>query len=370
MSRALHFHIYCHGAAGLNNVLMSIENGMILGKLLDRKVIFYQGTNKLWSGNRSPQYTNKYIQDIYNINADFVFGDIDKTIKSIPINLTDGLIYHTDYPDKDFIFGRKSIFNIEDFHNYNNVRTKSHLTLSFYSYLFFLNKNKHEFLVKYLAENIQPKSFYIDYQNRLFNLAKMHLGEFNVIHVRRGNTMGTSGLIPFNDEGEVVGGISVPEFWKDIPVSTFIDNLVFNLDINTPLIILSDEPESFYSPIIQRYKKVIILNQNLDSFYGLSLNRFEELEKWFIFSLLGVKAKNFIGTQGSTYSSLIQRQRLLNNPNESFRFLYLQKEYLRLEKDLSMREICKGKYSWNKVYPKDIISPAWSREWPEAVISY
>ena len=114
MSRFLHFHTYCDGAAGLNNFLMSIENGLIIWKLSNRRFNFYKVKNKLWSGNKIPQSTNKYIQDIYDIDGDFLFGDIEKNIMNIPINLTDGLLYNKDNPDEDFKFGRKSIFNISN----------------------------------------------------------------------------------------------------------------------------------------------------------------------------------------------------------------------------------------------------------------
>ena len=370
MSRFLHFHTYCDGAAGLNNVLMSIENGLIIGKLSNRRVKFYQGNNKLWSGNKIPQSTNKYIQDIYDIDGDFLFGDIEKNIKNIPINLTDGLLYNKDNPDEDFKFGRKSIFNISNLNYIDEIRTKSHLTLSFYSYLFFLTKNEQKIIKDYLIKAIKPKSLYQDYGEKILKNVKENLGEFNVIHVRRGNTMGTGGLVAFDENGERVPNIIVPEVWKDIPVSNFIENLISNLDPTIPLIILSDEPKSFYKEIIKNYKKTIILNQNIENIYGVNLNKFEELEKWFIFSFLAINSKIFIGTQGSTYSSLIQRQRLLKNKNELFKFLYVQKKFLQLNQNFSMKELYDGKYSWNKCYPKKMLSPAWSREWPEAIIDY
>ena len=82
---------------------------------------------------------------------------------------------------------------------------------------------------------------------------------------------------------------------------------------------------------------------------------------------VAARAQRFVGTIGSTFTSMIQRQRLLRDPNE--RFLYTA-DFTPDGPVFERGEFVEhrgGSYTWNRIgYAMSPDVLAWFREWPES----
>ena len=125
-----------------------------------------------------------------------------------------------------------------------------------------------------------------------------------------------------------------------------------------------------FGPLRERFANVefandLILGAHRRSFFDLP--RHEDNALGLVTQEVATRARSFVGTMGSTFTGMIQRQRVIGDPTE--RFLYTADftppgpSFV----DGEFREIHDGCFSWNRIglnMSPDVL--AWFREWPEA----
>jgi hypothetical protein len=97
---------------------------------------------------------------------------------------------------------------------------------------------------------------------------------------------------------------------------------------------------------------------------------------------VAARARDFVGTMTSTYTSLIQRWRGSRGLDERFKFLWNElpastaalergrtaiNDAVPMRPDGTMIEQYEGPYSWNRFDPR--LNSAWMREWPESFVT-
>lgn len=121
-----------------------------------------------------------------------------------------------------------------------------------------------------------------------------------------------------------------------------------------PIVISTDQPT--HEMVVQNKSRFILLDEYIINNFG---NEFQQLKFkdevvfGLICNLVMHKAKEFIGTSGSTYTGYIQRKRNQNGLNEKWSF------FDKPEHTVS------GPYSWTN-YPLENGQKMWWREWPES----
>lgn len=327
-------------AAGIINQVLSVELGLCLGFLLQRKVIFtkficiadapiaisgnkFQGISKLIEGSHKP-----LIFDIMDLPLKmFDFGD--KTLAE-QYKHDYGSLIHYYYQDQEttdsfaeefFAEGRKKLLISNE-----NVYLDTD-TISTYS-RFFFNRSKK------LDSFISTLKFQDEYQELAKKIADS-IGPFKGMHVR------------LTDHAEIMFTATEERFNK---------GLVFLSDDPLPLVICTDD----HSGYLEKYKKTtIMLDQYIiknfeDEFRELP---YHDLTVFGVICLLVMSyAKEFVGTPGSTYTGYIQRLRLNRGLEENFYFID--------DPDHPSKYHKTGPYNWNgfAIHP---CTKAWWREWPE-----
>lgn len=220
--------------------------------------------------------------------------------------------------------------------------------LSFYSYFFFAEPARRRQLHAVLR-GVRPRRPYVELAAALAG----ELGTYQAAHIRRSDL--TVGIAAY---GEVTP--------HDVAT-----NLAAILDVRQPLVVCSevDASDEFFDPLRSRFADLrfandIILHDRSRRFFDLP--RHEDNALGMVTQLLAARATGFVGTMGSTFTALIQRERLLRDPNERFLFTadftppgprFHNGEFL---------DTADGSYSWNRTamaMAPDTLS--WFREWPE-----
>jgi hypothetical protein len=323
----LHFQIYQNGHIGMCNILMSIENGLILGKLLDREVIFYHGA-KLFNSEK-----NLRIDDLFDFkNCSFVVGNPPDNIPAFHHDFHGTVItWLDDLPTPEFNNNRSKTIVLDDYLPYPEIRTKDSNTLAFYSYLFNIKGKKD--LAWYLKECIQPKEKYHDEIDRLIN----KYSPFVSLNVRRGDYLYIKGM-------------------KNVSMTQdhYLSIVNYNWDFQTILIHTDEKDPSVFDKI----SNILIQNEISDEF--------DSAEKGLISMFIALASEDFIGTHYSTFSAMIQRWRLREGKNEEFKYLYSQEEGVRLDEYGRMIDNGYPAPTWGRVNQKQDIA-FWTREYPEAI---
>ena len=300
--RVLHYHIYNKGNVGMCNILMSLENAYILSLLTGRdKIVFYLSSPIAGS--------NKTIFDFFDFNFPYevkTYSDFPNTIKKLPFDFHGSLLYHDEFPSKSFINKRENLFNLKEVEDLHEFGTLDEKTLAFYSYLFYMG-SKRDYIVEKVKENIKPKEKYLKVAE---SISKMPGHNFTSIHIRRGDYKST------NHKN------------KDKNVSDFLDVIKNNVGKNTTLLVHSDETDrSYFNDLKVNFNKVLFAEDLINSV----LPMFSKTEQGLVSLLLASYSENFVGTMLSTFTSFIQRYRLYKGKVEEFKFLYPQKDSIRLD---------------------------------------
>ncbi len=221
--------------------------------------------------------------------------------------------------------------------------------LSFYSYFFHGRPAKLRQLHAVLR-GVRPRQPYVALAARIAS----SLGSFNAVHVRRSDLT-----------------IGIPAY-GDVTPDEVAANVAAIFPTDELLVVCSevDGRDELFDPIRKRFSRVVfandlILSDHRDHFF--SLPRHEDNALGLVTQELASRASGFVGTIGSTFTAMIQRNRLLRDPNERFLFTadftpkgptYRCGEFI---------EIAEGAYSWNRIgyaMAPEVLS--WFREWPEA----
>jgi hypothetical protein len=247
----------------------------------------------------------------------------------------------------DFLNGRKKVWTVPQ-SDAKTVAINGRL-LTFYSYFFFATGPTRRGLHA-LIRGVRPRQPYRELGAKIAGDA----GRFNAVHIRRSDL--TKGIPAYNS----------------ITPEMIAENLTSLLPPDEQLIVCSemDARDELFEPVLARFSNVefandLILEDHGDAFFGLPHH--EDNALGLVTQQVAARAASFVGTMGSTFTGMIQRERRVADPNS--RFVYTA--------DFSpegptfahgeFQDIRAGNFSWNRMALK--MSPdvlAWFREWPEA----
>ncbi|MCP5066780.1 MAG: hypothetical protein GY946_09455 [bacterium] len=385
----LHYALYCRGGSGLSNIVMSAEVGVVASFLLDRTLVI--------EGNVTPpanvvQYkeqgvTNREMSKVTDlmdlpvpwIDAEEVDYDSSEAFFMGEKNLMDSVFYWP--PDRDlstwdfryFARGRTEVLSETEESRAAPVvqllqpSPEGHRmeNLGFYSYFFYLDEDTRR-AVDTLLRGMRPKPPYSDLAQRV----SASFGDFNAVHIRRGDFKETFGVTTRDRTPDEVIRVLGESFGRD-----------------EPLVILTDERDDpFFDEITAYYTNSIfvdhhILEHHSEEFFALP--RHDSIALAYLSQLVAAESKDFVGTMTSTFTSIVQRYRGNRGKNERFKFLWNElpapeteatergshppSDCVPLHPDGRMVDESVGPYSWNRVNRR--INPAWQREWPESFLS-
>ena len=374
------FTLYRRGAAGLSNLRMSLELGVVLAELTGRKLILdgdeTPSANVVDYGD--PQIasaTPSRLTDLFDLGrpweqlqtSGIALTDVqmisDRSAWDLMISCTERLD-----PDnanfRAFRANRRQVVQLTD-----SLRSVPVLgfsggqdanTLSYYSYFFYLDQPARIRARAALAA-LQPKSAFSAFANEIAS----DLGAFNAVHIRRGDFKQTFGTTTLNRAPHEAIEALERQFRRD-----------------EMLVILTDEAnDPFFDTIRETFTNHLFIDHHLLAAHRgkvLALPAHDAIALALLSQLIAAHSKAFVGSMKSTYTALIQRERGLKGFDEPFRFLWNE---LPLPNDPSTRgkqkinthiplidgvmvEEYAGPYSWNRVHPS--LEPAWMREWPES----
>ncbi len=387
--RQLYYTNYQSGNSGLSNGIMSIEIGVLLAFLTNRFLLL--------DGNVSPpanivaydgRVENKVmskVTDLIDIPVPWDEPDEGKLdgIESRELtnkSLMDSIFYipgTVDIESEDASFfarGRKNwlcetdeLFDVPLLRvsekplikNSNRHRNN----LGFYSYFFYLDDENRHAAYQMLAR-MQAKAPYAELARKV----AADLGDFNAVHMRRGDFKVTYGVTVLDRHP-----------WEAI------DALDAHFKHDDRLLICTDERDDpFFKDIKSTWKDHIfvdhhILDNHAKAFFDLPQH--DSIALAYLSQLVAAESQDFIGTMTSTFTSVIQRLRGNRGKQEPFKFLWNElpepgeryergrhpvSECVPLEDGIMIKEFS-GPYSWNRY--NQCINPAWMREWPESFLT-
>jgi hypothetical protein len=380
--KSLIYDVYRHGHAGLSNLIMSIEVGVVLSRLTDRLLVL--------RGNKVP-FANvvRYGDTVRNTYPSRVTDLIELGVPWTDAENVDLAAFAVhelcDQPSWDcvcyfpswlstestdilaFAGERKTFITVQE--ELQDVPALSfsggpkHHTLSFYSYFFYLDRSA-QLLGLDALRRTRPKAPYAELAQRVAN----DIGPFNAVHVRRGDFKMTTGVTTLDRKPEEV-----------------VEALDQQFDRGDLLVVLTDEADDpFLLPLKAAFKKHLLIDRHVLADYGRDfsdLPAHDSIALAYLSQLIAAHSRDFIGSMRSTFTSLIQRMRGNHGKDERFKFLWNElpdpgdvlepgrhpiSDCIRLEKGVMVPER-EGPYSWNRHHPR--LNPAWMREWPESFLN-
>ena len=373
--------VYRKGLAGLSNLIMSVELGVILAHLTDRVLVL--GENNTPAANLVPygapvsDAEPSRITDLLDLPVMWIDGKNFDLGAYDSLELRDGAAWdsvfyyppslRTDTADfKAFCGVRRDILTygpeIEQAPVLKYSGGAQFETLSCYSYYFYLDDPAKR-SVYALLRNLKPKAPLAALAEKI---AK-DLAPFNAVHIRRGDFKLTIGVTT-----------------RDRTADHVIEALKPHFDPNDRLVILTDERDDpIFDGITAAYPNHIFLDHFILENYRsefLGLASHDAIALAYLSQLVAAESEDFVGTMTSTFSSLIQRYRGNRGKPEPFKFLWNEipdadaelepgrhafSECMPLENGVMVEEN-DGPYSWNRLAPR--LNPGWMRGWPESFL--
>ncbi len=221
--------------------------------------------------------------------------------------------------------------------------------LSFYSYFFFarpaLRRQLHA-----VIRGVRPRRPYVELAAKIAT----NLGCFNALHLRRSDLV-----------------VGIPAYGEVTPaeVATTVGSI---LPTDELLVICSEVAGSdpLFDPLKERFGNIVfvtdvILGDFRTDFF--SLPRHEDNALGLITQEIAARADRFVGTIGSTFTAMIQRQRITRDPTEPFLYTADFTPPGPVFRNGEFAERQGGCYTWNRIgyaVSPDVL--AWLREWPES----
>lgn len=383
--KSLVHSVYRHGHAGLSNLVMSVELGVVLASLMDRVLIL--NGNKAPSGN-VVQYGDlvsndppSRVTDLIDLGTPWLDGgQIDLTALA-PREICDQPAWESVFylPNtlvtdsrgfRVFAGSRRNFFTVDD--ELQHLPTLSVSgggdgnTLSYYSSFFYLDSDNRPRMHDALRR-MKPKAELAAFAD----LVARNLGAFNAVHIRRGDFQRSIGANT-----------------KDRTGAEAIAAMDRHFDRDKRLVILTDEADDpFFDEIKDAYSELVFLDWYILQNYGQKfrdLPTHDSIALAYLSQLIASFSDDFIGTLNSTYTGLIQRYRGNRGKDEKFKFLWSAlpaafsewwinnnpeqhpegtANCIRLDKGVMVEE-GRGPYTWNRVDQR--LNTGWMREWPEA----
>jgi SM-20-related protein len=367
------FTLYRRGSAGLSNLRMSLELGVVLAELTDRQLVLDGDVTPIANIVRygDPQIsgaTPSRLTDLFDLgrpwerleNLEFPLGEVQMISEHSAWHLMvagSGELDANSADARAFRANRREVVHLTDSLNcapalgYSGGPDAN--TLSYYSYFFYLDQQTRS-RARTALSRLQPKPAL----SALANEIAAGLGPFNAVHIRRGDFKQTFGTTTLNRAPQEA-----------------IEALDRHFRRDEMLLILTDEADDPF------FTTHLFIDHHLLAAHRdkvLSLPTHDPIALALLSQLIAAHSKAFVGSMKSTYTALIQRERGLRGLEEPFRFLWNE---IPLPDDPSTRgkqkinthvplvdgvmvEEYSGPYSWNRVHPS--LEPAWMREWPES----
>ncbi len=223
--------------------------------------------------------------------------------------------------------------------------------LSFYSYFFFAQPAARRRLHA-VVRAVRPRRPYVELGARIAR----DLGRYQALHLRRSDLT-----------------IGIPAY-GDVTPADVAATAATILPTDQPLLVCSevDGRDELFDPLRSRFPHVVfandvILGDHREAFFALP--RHEDNVLGLVTQELATRADAFVGTIGSTFTAMIQRQRLLRDPTERFRFTADFTPEGPVFRDGEFHDTAEGCYSWNRIgYAMAPDTLAWFREWPESAV--
>jgi SM-20-related protein len=373
--------VYRKGQAGLSNLIMSAELGVVLAYLTDRVLVLAENNTPTanvvaYEGILSNS-TPSRITDLLDLPVPWIDGESFNIGGRQTLELS-----HRPSWQSVFYFPPSMSTDTDDFKAFRRDRPDvltygaelrevpvlrytggpEYDALAFYSYFFYLDEPSKR-SVHALLRRLRPKA-------GLAQLAEKVAGElkpFNAAHIRRGDFKETYGVTILDRTADHV-----------------IEALRPHFDPSDRLVILTDESsDPIFEGISRAYPNHVFLDHFILEKYRadfLDLPCHDSVALAYLCQLVAAESQDFIGTMTSTYTALIQRYRGNQGKAEPFKFLWNEipdedaeirrgqhkfGDCIPLEKG-TMVEQGEGPYGWNRINPR--LNPAWMREWPEAFL--
>lgn len=386
----LAYTTYCSGRTGMSNSIMSTELGVLLAGLTERVLVLDGNisppTNLVSYGNR---LTNRYRSrptDLFEIPVPWLQAeqiDLDRCGRSAELtdySLMESVFYYPaalDLTTEDFrrfAQGRRCAFTYGG--AYRNLpvlrlsggpevgdrKLRMH-NFGFYAPFFYVDAAARQ-RIDTLLRRMRPQAHFTEFAD----LVCRRLGTFNAVHVRRGDFKATFGRTTLLREPREA-----------------IATLERNFSRQQRLAILSDERDDpFVQEIARAFPDVVFVDHFILDEFGAEfgeLPHHDAIALAFLSQLVATRARDFVGTMTSTFTSLIQRWRGSAGLDERFKFLWNEvpaasaeirrgdtaiNDTVPMRPDGTMVEQFDGPYSWNRYEPR--INSAWMREWPESFV--
>lgn len=374
--------VYLNGSAGLSNLIMSVELGVVVAGLSDRLLVL--------KGNNTPTANVvQYDGLVRNTFPSRVTDLIDLGVPWMNWNEDFGARYASqdicDVPPWDAVFYFPSNLSLEgdDFQSFAGKRKRfitiddklehvpalsfsggeNGLTLGFYSSFFYLGRSAQQ-KAHDILKKMKPRREISDFAKRIAN----DLGVFNAVHIRRGDFKKTYGVTTLERKPSEV-----------------IEALDQNFSRSELLVILTDEAEDpFFGDIKTAFPRHVFLDHHILQNFGTEfqdLPAHDSIALAYISQLVAAQSDDFIGTMTSTFTALIQRMRGNLGKEEPFKYLWnelpppdakLEPGRHEIGDDIKlikgvMAEEGHGPYFWNRVNQR--LNICWMREWPESFLN-
>jgi hypothetical protein len=221
--------------------------------------------------------------------------------------------------------------------------------LAFYSYFVYVVGQQRRELISLLS-GVRARRPYRELGARIAR----SIGSFNAAHIRRTDLV-----------------VGIPAYRKISP--RFIaDTLAEQFPRDERLLICTEaDPKSgLFDQIQSHFTDVGFLNDVILDQWGsdfFELPRHDENALGLVTQEVATRARRFVGTMGSTFTALIQRQRLQRDPDEEFLYTGDYTPEGPRFRHGRFEEIREGHFTWNRIdlnMSADVL--AWFREWPEA----
>ena len=220
--------------------------------------------------------------------------------------------------------------------------------LAMYSYFFFATGPQKRMLHS-VIRGVRARRPYRELGARIAG----ELGDFQAAHIRRSDLL-----------------LGLPAY-KGVTPDAIAETTAKVLDPNRPLLLCTEaEPtDEVFAPLLDRFPNVIFANELIVGDHGQAfeaLPRHDDNVLGLITQEVAARSSSFIGTMGSTFTAIIQRDRIVRDPTQTFLYTADYTPSGPLFRDGSFVDTAEGPFSWNR--QQIAMSPdalAWFREWPE-----
>ncbi len=387
--RQLVYTNYESGHSGLSNGIMSIEVGVALAFLTNRFLVLEGNlsppANVVSYGGRVSNDQPSRVTDLLDLPVPWgepADVEMDNGLPSRELtdrHLSEVVFYAPDSLDvtsadaRAFARGRTTWLSTGEFSEVPILKLtedpvvleqgRKRTNLSFYSYSFYLDDETRRSLYRVL-ERMRPKPALAELAGRV----AADLGEFNAVHLRRGDFKVTYGVTTLDRQP-----------WEAI------EAMDHHFRRDDTLVLVTDERDDpFFDEITAAYPHHVFIDHHILDEYGDTFDEMpcrDSISLAYLSQLVAAESKDFIGTMTSTFTSIIQRYRANRGREEPFKFFWNElpdpedrlergrhpiSECVPLDRGVMIEEL-DGPYSWNRYSQR--LAPSWMREWPESFLT-